>query len=283
MIIFGLYYSPKFKEMKDLKLFLTFAIILIVVGACKKDDKEELPPEPDPVTITKSTVSAKWEVEGDSDYNTFEFNESGTYVVVKTSPDKDITEDIILFGTYTIDGDQMILSNFGRILVKSISDEKITFAIKLEGESGFGDTLAANKSDELPASTNTHLLCRTWRLVTLNDDTVTGTESELLMVFYQSGTYVVTYIENNELGGLAEWKWRDTEENVMCYSWDGPPDCSNLATINELTSELLDVSDEVFRYVLVPENNAKSSMFFQNQIQEIDSSEKGIYPLIYMP
>ena len=269
--------------MKNLKLLLTFSLILLVITACKKDDKEELPPEPDPITINKSAVSAKWEVEEDSDYNTFEFNESGTYVVVKTSPDKDIEEDIILFGTYTIDGDQMILSNFGRILVKSISDEKMTFSIKLEGESEFGDTLLAYKSEELPTSTNTQLLCRTWRLVTLNGDTVTGTEMEFLMVFYQSGTYVVTWIENEELGGLAEWKWRDTEEDVICYSWDGPPDCTDVATINELNSEILDVSDNVAHYILVPENNAKSATFFQRQVQELNASEKGIYPLIYKP
>ena len=269
--------------MKNLKLLFAFSLFLLVITACKKDDKDEQPPEPEPVTINKSAVSAKWEVEDGSDYNTFEFNESGTYVVVKTSPDKDIEEDIILFGTYTIDGDQMILSTFGRILVKSISDEKMTFSIKLEGESEFGDTLSANKSEELPTSTNTQLLCRTWRLVTLNGDTVADTDLELLMVFYQSGTYVVTWIEDEELGGLAEWKWRDTEEDAMCYSWDGPPDCTAVATINELNSGILDISDNAYRYILVPENNAKSATFFQRQVQEQNASEKGIYPLIYRP
>ncbi len=269
--------------MKNLKLLFTFAIILIIVSSCKKDEKEETPPEPDPITIEKSTISAKWEVETDSDYKTLEFNESGTYVVVKSSPDKDTKEDIILFGTYTIEGDQLVLSNFGRVLVKSISDEEMTFSIKLEEETEFGETLLAKKSEELPSSTNTQLLCRTWRLVTLNGDTVTGTENELLMVFYQSGTYVVTYIENEELGGLAEWKWRDTEEDVMCYSWDGPPDCSSLADINELTSEILDVSDTYYRYILVPENNAKSAQFSQKQMSRHSASSKEIYPLIFQP
>jgi len=269
--------------MRNLKLLFTFALFLLVITACKKDTKEEPPTEPETIVVEKSTISAKWEVAGDSEYNTLEFNESGTYVVVKTSPDKEISGEIILFGTYTIEGDQLILSNFGRIKIKSINDEKMTFTIKLENESEFGETLTANKSEELPASTNTQLLCRTWRLVTLNSDTVTGTEMELLMVFYQSGTYVVTYIEDEELGGLAEWKWRDTEENVMCYSWDGPPDCSALATINELTTGILDVSDDLYRYVLVPENNAKSSTFFQSQIQDLNSSEKGIYPLLFQP
>jgi hypothetical protein len=267
--------------MKTLKLLFTFALFFLVITACKKDTKEDPPTTPETINVEKSTVSAKWEVEGDSDYTTLEFNESGTYVVVKTSPDKDISGEIILFGTYTIEGDQLILSNFGRIKITSISDEKMTFTIKLEGESEFGETLTANKSEELPASTNTQLLCRTWKLITLNGDTVAGTEMELLMVFYQSGTYVVTYIEDEELGGLAEWKWRDANEDVMCYSWDGPPDCSALATINELTTDILDVSDDSFRYILVPENNAKSAQFFQSQMQ--NASEKGIFPLLFQP
>jgi len=269
--------------MKNFKLLFTFSLFLLVITACKKDAEEEQPPAPAPINLEKSTVSAKWEVEGDSDYQTLEFNESGTYVVVKKSADKYVDDEVILFGTYTIDGDKMILSNFGIIKVNSISEEKITFTIKLDDESEYGETLSANKSDELPPSTNTQLLCRTWRLVTLNGDTVTGTQNEFLMVFYKSGTYVVTYIENEELGGLAEWKWKDSDENVMCYSWEGTPNCDNLADINELTSHILDVSDTYYHYVLVPENNAKSSQFYQGPIQEQDALGKGMYPLAYLP
>lgn len=270
--------------MKNLKLLFTLAMIFVIVIACKKDKEEETTAQTDVVNVEKSTVSAKWEVEGDSDYDTFEFNESGTYVVVKNSPDKNPEDDIILFGTYTIDGNLLILSNFGTIKVLSLSDVEISFAIKLLGETEYGETLVANKSEELPASTNTQLLCRTWKLVTLNGDSVAGTSNELLMVFYTSGTYVVTYIEDDQLGGLAEWKWFDSDENVICYSWDGPPNCEDVAEIHVLEQNLLEVSDTYFYYVMVPINNtAKSATFNNNQMKQIFELNDGANPFIYIP
>jgi len=178
----------------------------------------------------------------------------------------------------------LILSNFGTIQVLSLSDVTISFAIKLLGETQYGETLVANKSEELPATTNTQLLCRTWKLVTLNGDSVAGTSNELLMVFYSSGTYVVTYIDDDQLGGLAEWKWYDSEENVICYSWDGPPTCDDVAEVHVLEQNLLEVSDTYYYYVMVPINTtAKSATFNNNQMKQIFELNDGANPFIYIP
>ena len=269
--------------MKTLKLLFSVVLIFAIVLACKKDAEEETPPVDAPVTVTKSSVSAKWDVQGDSDFTTFEFNESGTYVVVKSSPDKEITEDIILFGSYTIDGSLMILENFGTLKVKSLTDVQMTFAIKLLTETDYGDDLVANKSEELPATTNTQLLCRTWKLVTLNGDSVAGTQNELVMVFYSSGTYVVTYVDSDELeGGLAQWKWKDSAEDVMCYSWDGEPDCiDEIAVINQLTNSVLDISDPSYNYVLVPIVNEKSGQITSDLLSFPETVERVVTPMIF--
>jgi hypothetical protein len=247
--------------MKNLKYLFLFALVLGVLFACKKDDEEEANDDNNTNTelVEKSSVSAKWEVEGDSDYETFEFNESGTYVVVKNSPDKDTEEEIILFGTYTIDGDLLILSNFGTIKVITLTDEQISFAIMLLGEQTYGDTLIANRSEELPSSTNTQLLCRTWKLYSENGDTVAGTSDELYVVFYQSGTYVVTYVDEDEIGDIAQWKWYDSDEDVICYSWDGEPDCTDIVNIVYLDASRLEMEEEGYYYVLYPMEGTKSS------------------------
>lgn len=240
--------------MKNLKLLFVFALIFAAILSCEKDDKEETPPEVPPVTILKSTISAKWEVEGDSDYEILEFNESGTYVVVKTSPDKDTNEDIILFGTYYVEGDKLILSNFGVVWVQSLTDDMMTFRIKLDGVVDYGETLTANRSEELPSSSNTTLLCRTWHLITLNGDSVAGTDNELFFVFYKSGTYFVTWVYNDNLGGLAEWKWYDSNESAFCYSWDGEPDCSSYANTTVSETELI-IDDNGSIYYCIPVNS----------------------------
>lgn len=248
--------------MRNLKYLFLLALVVGLVFSCKKDDEEDTVDNGTEVeNVEKSTISAKWEVEGDSDYDSFEFNESGTYVVVRSSPDKETEEDI-LFGTYTIDGDLLILSNFGTIKVMSLTEQEMTFAIKLLGQSDYGDTLTANKSEELPPSSNTQLLCRTWKMFSINNDTVAGTEDELYVVFYQSGTYVVTYVGEDELGDVAQWKWFDSQENVICYSWDGEPDCTDVVEVVSLDEYKLELQEEGSYYVLYPLNSSKSSQAF---------------------
>lgn len=254
--------------MKTLKLLFSVVLIFAIVLACKKDDEEDTPPADDPVTVTKSTVSAKWDVQGDSDFTTFEFNESGTYVVVKSSPDKEITEDIILFGSYTIDGNLMLLENFGTLKIKALTDEQITFAIKLLNESDFGEDLVAIKLEEIPSSTNTQMLCRTWKLITVDGEPVAGTSQELFVVFYQSGTYVVTYVESSELGGLAQWKWYDSNENAFCFSWDGEPDCIDDVAQVVLSAEALTIIDAIAEYNLIPYTADLSGKSFLNIAKE---------------
>jgi len=250
--------------MKNLRYLFIFILILGISIACKKNDEEDNNSDNTTVeNVEKSTISAKWEVDDGSDYDSFEFNESGTYVVVKNSPDKNPENEIILFGTYTIDGNLLILSNFGTIKIITLTDNVMTFAIKLEGEVDFGETLSATKSNELPSSTNTQLLCRTWRLLSLNGDTVTGTYDDKYVVFYQSGTYVVTYVGSDELGDVAQWKWYDDQQNVICYSWDGEPDCTDVVDVVYLDENRLEMSEEGFYYILYPAENSKKS--FTNQ------------------
>jgi len=250
-------------------------LILGIALACKKDDDEDTNNnnDSDVVNVEKSTVSAKWEVEGDSDYETFEFNESGTYVVVKNSPDKDTDEEIIILGTYLIDGNLLILSDFGIVKVISLNEEQISFSVKLEGETDYGDVLIGNRSDELPVSDKTTLLCRTWKVKVMSGDTLPEDEQGFV-TFFKSGTYITAWAGDE----VAKWKWYDSNENSWCYSWNEEIDCENYVIVTELTTSVHIFhlpGAEDYPYVLEPWNNSKSyNSFYWGQFLKSRNSEK---------
>ena len=63
--------------MRNLKQILLSILVLTFIAACDKDEND--PKE----TLEKATISAKWNVDNSSEYESFEFNESGNYIVLK--------------------------------------------------------------------------------------------------------------------------------------------------------------------------------------------------------
>lgn len=258
--------------MKTLNKTLIVIFILTLITACSKD-------ESDPVEVLdKTTISAKWNVGNSSEYKSIEFNESGNYIIVKNNSSKaksanNQVNQIVLFGTYAINDKTIILSDFGTLIVSEINEMFISFSIKLANNSGNEIIINASKQENMDSTAKTEMLCRTWEMVSINDQSVVGTKYELCLLFSNAGTYFVELAnpENENDGGLASWKWSDNTETKFLYSWVTPPvwDERDIVEVIELTDnslKILDRSVDVEKlYELVPVSNNKSARIESNK------------------
>jgi hypothetical protein len=259
--------------MKNLKQILVVILVLTSIYSCKKDEQKD--------TLSKETISAKWVVGGTTDYDSFEFNKSGNYIVVKNTTTKSTNDQIILFGTYEIiDNKTIVLSDFGTLILSKIDENSISFSIKLTSNPNNEIIINASKQEEMGSTTKTELLCRTWELVSLNGENVVGTEDEGTVLFSKAGTYLVTWY--NGESGLAQWKWKDATEIKLLYSWEETPVWAeaNFVEIIELTNSTLKIlekfDDEDLLYVLKPLVNTKSSTIKSSIELNQKISKKGL-------
>lgn len=245
--------------MKNLKHILLAIFVLTFITACEKDEND--PKE----TLEKSTISAKWIVSNSSDYDSFEFNENGNYIVVKNTTTKSTNDEVVLFGTYEItDNKTIVLSDFGTLNISKIDEDSISFSIELTNNSNNEITIDASKQEEMESTTKTDLLCRTWEMVTVNGEPVAGTDMELTILFSKAGTYFVSFAdpEDENDGGLAQWKWKNESETQLLYSWEEDPvwEEESHVEIPELTSTKLKIIEDEDTYRLQPDTTTKSAI-----------------------
>jgi len=244
--------------MRNLTQILLAILVLTFFTGCDKDETDLK------VTLEKETISAKWNVDNSSEYKSFEFNKSGNYIVVKNATTKSTNDQIILFGTYEIIDNKIVLSDFGTLTVSKIDENAISFSIKLTSNPNNEILINASKQEEMENSNRTELLCRTWEMVTVNGESVLGTDMELTVLFSKAGTYFVSFAnpEDENDGRLAQWKWKDEAETQLLYSWDEVPvwEDENYVEIPELTSSKLEIIEDEETYVLKPISTTKSAI-----------------------
>lgn len=240
--------------MKTFRIIALLLCTLALATSCKKNDDSS-----DNLDTTK--VSAKWVVTNPTDYISFEFNKSGNYIVVQNADKKSTNTLKVLFGTYEItDGMTLVLSNFGKIKVSSIDDASMNFTLSLTDNPSEELSLKATKKAEMDGSTKTDLLCRTWEMVTVDSMPVAGTEYDLTVLFSKAGTYLVSHKNYPDETGLAQWKWKNTSETQLLYSWSEVPDWGSAAYVDipVLTETQLKIVEGDVVYVLKPATGAKS-------------------------
>lgn len=202
--------------------------------------KVDTPVEPEPASVDRETLSAKWEVsDSDNPYISFEFNESGSYIVLEKGSTKSTADTIIHFGQYTISHDTIILGDFGTLKVVELGSDVFWFSITT-CFSGKKTEVSTKKAAEMAGSARTDLLCKTWNIKYYGDDVVLGT-----VLFSKAGTYFVHYYDDEE-GGLAQWRWKDSNEKELLYTWDWNnwnSESSGIVTINMLTKNYLKVTE----------------------------------------
>lgn len=252
-----------------------FIFLILSIFSCKKDNEKD--------QLSKATISAKWIVSGtNSNYESFEFNESGNYIIVQNSSTKSTSGEIILFGTYQIIDNQTIeLSDFGKIKITSIASQNFNFSIMLQDDLNNEILISATRAAEYGSSSRMDLLCQTWTVISINGESVTGTGDAVTVLFSKAGTYLVTYSKGDI--GIAKWTWKDSSEAIMCYSWDGEPTCNgdNEVQILELTQNSIKVSEafggETLVYVLIPANGTKSARLKSIRTEANKGIHKGIF------
>lgn len=175
-------------------------------------------------------ISAKWNINSGS-YVSIELNKSGNYIVVKNKPARATGDDFdVIFGVYKVLNTTTIeLVDFGKIAINSISSSALSVNLTVNGSS---TTIAlsgqkVDNSTNIPASTKTDLLCRTWEVTKLDGVDVSqipNTNDGPLpekVYFSAAGTYLV-YFRSGE-AELSNWKWYDAAQNRIYYSWSFPP------------------------------------------------------------
>jgi len=255
---------------------LVFAFVFTCVSCNKDNNNNESSSD-----LTVNTLSAKWDIlDSNSPYASFEFNKDGNYIVVEndsadlrslstnskstlfknntvraaSTRSSDSNLSPIHFGTYQIEGNNIILSGFGLIEVISITAEEFVFSFTLE-ETGDQHGFVAGKSDEpISSSDRTNMLCRTW---IIEHCTIGGENFEegivgSIVLFSKAGTYLVLYEGAGGVAGLSEWKWANQEETKLYYSWANWTDnwSNNVVTITDLTTTNLVIQEGYITWYL---------------------------------
>lgn len=240
--------------MKHIKLIglMLFAAAIVIYSCKKKDSTDNSTPTP------TATMNAKWKVtNADSvSFKSFEFNNSGQYIVVTPNGAK--------YGNYTKTGSTVAMANFGTITITSLGSTQFNFSLTtLTKGINLTYDITTTKAAEIPLAGNTALLCRTWNLVTVDSVPVAGTQMELQVMFTQAGTYFVHYVQS-DTSAMSQWTWKDAQQNWICYNWNGAPTCegNNEVFMNALTSTRLSMIENELKYELVPYLPVKNSISF---------------------
>ncbi len=213
-------------------------------------------------------IDAKWIIEDSNTYESFEFNNSGDYIVILNmnnmtqstlASDVASSDDIltrsdassIIVGTYVSNGDNaVIMDGFGEVEIVTSDSESVSFNLTLEGETE-AVTLYSTVAETVSTSYETELLCRKWNFVGFSID---GEEYDMntnedgygfpsSILFSKAGTYLVTYSNEEISNAIIQWKWKSEDTGTFYYAKDGYWSENEYATITTLTSTKLVVSE----------------------------------------
>lgn len=241
-------------SMKKFKKIITGIFVLTCLLSCNIDEKDS-----DIVRVNETTLCARWMVVGSSDFESFEFNENGHYIVVKDTSVESSGERVT-FGTYEILDDNSIqLFDFGTLAVSGISETSIRFSIRPLSNLDSVVVINASKHDELERSINTDLLCRSWEVISFGDEAM----SNMYIIFSRTGSYLVNaVVEGKEITRLGVWSWCNADQNKLAFTIDNVLDCDGVDIIKEI--------------------QLTSSMFFGIDMENIDPKELIMQPAFYV-
>jgi len=231
-------YNSDTEVMKNLHWHLFIAFLFLFLSSCFTDDEDEQD------VIDKETISAKWVVSGTNQmFDSFEFFEDNQYLIVMNEPLKSTAEKAHLFGTYELTGPRTIrLPDFGTIKFQLKNSKDAVLEVKLEDDTEI--SMDVFKTDKISDSGKTKQLCRIWKREPYAGDLSWLKDYELKILFSHSGTYFVSLKdpENNTVGTLNFWKWKDDEETTICYSSQSSVICNG-----EYEWEILELKDNLLK------------------------------------
>jgi hypothetical protein len=220
---------------------------------CVVNASDATPVDSDRVAVTVTPqaadiakLSGKWDV-GDNSLGivSVEFGGSNNYVIVTNTELNTRAGDdeyFSYFGTYTVCGDEVTLSDLGTLTVTSLVDNDIAFSLSISGGEAY--SMSGDKVQEMPSTTKTDLLCRTWRIVSFEPEyeEEDGEEVPEFAYFSKAGTYLVSYSDGSSM--LSNWRWRSESEGTIDYSHEHPPVWDGyFATIKEIDESTMVVDE----------------------------------------
>lgn len=266
--------------MKNFKQLAIALVLMVFFVSCDKDENDSK------VTVEKTSISSKWNVSNSDEYESFEFNDSGNYIVVKKNATRTVNNQNVLFGTYEYSNNStIVLSDFGTIVINEINDNSFNFSLQLTGSTANVIEINSTIQEVIANSSRTEMLCRTWELVSVSDSSIIETENGMTVLFSEAGTYFVTtlYVDSNNDpsdnsgGGLAHWMWKDEAETQILYSWNETPewDEDRFVEITELTTSTLIITEDDIVYSMQPVSNNRSVPYgsFSQSFDKINNKD----------
>jgi len=217
---------------KLLLLSLVCFSILFLTNCKKDEDNQEQTTQTTttPKKVIPETYAKKWVVNTKSGivFQWIEFTEFGLYFI-------SFDDYSYKSGTCSYDesSNKIILDNYGYVEIESLDGNVISINVYVnETQETIG--LVATEGKELPASSQTTLLCKTWDIIeySITDESTGETipiypspaidYSRYDVAFTSYGTYFTTSVYNVQgmESGLYEnryWKWSNSSENSICY------------------------------------------------------------------
>ncbi|WMJ72342.1 hypothetical protein RCC89_04085 [Cytophagaceae bacterium ABcell3] len=178
-------------------------------------------------------------------YQSFEFNLSGTFIIVAGGE--------VISGNYSLEdqGKTIVLINHGTITINSRSENSINFTLELNGDSSEISAQAVPAIEELQG---VDYFFQTWEVVSIEPEFLYA-GSEYKIVFSEYGTYLVeTTTSGIKQYANNSWKWKDGEHDHICYSqFDGTlPTCEQYADILKLEKDTFKLDDNGIVFTMVP-------------------------------
>lgn len=270
--------NRKKNSMEKIRLLIIVSLIALAITSCKEDEE-----------VVTTNINAKWNVSATSSpYKSFEFTESGNYLVTTNAGTKSTDQDIYIFGSYSAVAQTLTLKDFGTIEINELTSNNVSFTLKLDSASADPIEITATKADEMDSDTKTDLLCRSWDMYKINGKTAEGTSAEATVFFSKAGTYFIEFKYPDEIheSGMALWKWSDSNQTKFCYSWGETITCdeNNQVEVVEVTQSSLKLqqifsSDEggddeydVYELTLADNNKSASVNTIINQNSALNKS-----------
>lgn len=272
--------------------FLLTLTVLIFNTSCSSDDDEKTLPT-NQIDL-KNVVNSKWIVSENSGIKSIELTENGNYIIIGSIIDNITrsTDDEVNSGSYTIidEVNNIIELKEAKMRMKIVSyeDNTIEFILTILDTSK-EYTFKATKAQEMPSTTNTELLCRTWVVVDFETTDPTEDPAETIgitVLFSKAGTYYVANSKDPESGGIAQWEWVvDSNESKINYLWDDQDTKKDVTieTLNEDSFIMIESFEEdniVEKYTLKsynPTDNTKSLGIKNTNPRKISGNRSSIF------
>ncbi|MCL2208584.1 MAG: SPOR domain-containing protein [Treponema sp.] len=164
-----------------------------------------------------NSLSEKWEITTPgSNFSSFEFNKDNNFIAVENSDSGEESKKLVHFGEYTMPSEDTInLENLGVIKFAKNEEQQVNLSFSPADGSGKSVNLDGQKAEQVAASPEADLFCRTWVVVNC---TVPDYNGYVLMIS-NSGTYFFT-TPDGKANSLSQWRWHDEKKEEFDFSHD---------------------------------------------------------------